>query len=73
MHYAGFNLFYSTEMGFLKTSYSVDVVVIFVLQQLLKDSVMHWKPVVLIAEHTENGKIAFRFYNEIVNSLKQKR
>lgn len=63
MHYAGFNLFSNTEVEFLKTSYSVDVVVIFVLQQLLKDPVMYWKPLVLIAERTENGKIAFGFYN----------
>lgn len=72
MHYDVFILFYSMEVEFLKPSYSVDVVVIRVLQQLLKEPVMHWEPVVLIAEHTENGKIEFGFYNQIVNSLKEK-
>jgi len=48
---------------FLKTTYSVDVVVIFVFWWFLEDPVMHWKPVVLIAECTERDKIAFGFCN----------
>lgn len=40
-HYDVLNLFYSMEMEFLKTSFSVYVAVIFVLKLLLQDPAMH--------------------------------